>query len=172
LTTTKTHFIVEALGKNHDKSGFSCGVNDLDNYLKTKASQDDKRDTTRPFVLVDTRTSEIAGFYTLSSSTVLLKGLPEKTQKKLPRHPDVPAVLLGRLAISTFYKGQKLGAYLLVHALEKAYNASKEVAITFFIVDAKDEQAKAFYQHFGFIALEDDDMRLYLPMKTISKMFD
>jgi predicted GNAT family N-acyltransferase len=172
LTTTKTHFIVEPLDKSHNKAVFSCGVDALDSYLKTKASQDDKRDTTRPFVLVDTRSNEIAGFYTLSSSTVLLKGLPEKTQKKLPRHPDVPAVLLGRLAISTSYKGQKLGAFLLVHALEKAYNASKEIAITFFIVDAKDEQAKAFYQHFGFVSLEDDDLRLYLPMKTISKMFE
>ena len=168
--TTEHPFIVEPLGKQHDKSSFSCGVQALDAYLKTQAGQDAKKQVANPFVLLDTEKNKVAGYYTLSMNAIIAQGLPEKITKKLPRYPHLPAVLMGRLAIDDSYKGQKLGAFLLIDALKRAHAISTSLAATFFVVDAKDEQAKAFYQHFGFVALEDDIMRLYLPMKTIGKL--
>lgn len=168
--TTEHPYIVEPLSKQHDKSSFSCGVQALDAYLKTQAGQDAKKQVASPFILLDTKQRKVAGYYTLSMNAIIVQGLPEKITKKLPRYPHLPAVLMGRLAIDETYKGRKLGSFLLIDALKRAYAISASIAATFFVVDAKDEQAKGFYQHFGFVALKDDTRRLYLPMKTIGKI--
>jgi predicted GNAT family N-acyltransferase len=164
-------FIVEPLGKQHNKSDFSCGVDALDVYLKNQAGQDAKKKVAAPFVLMDTHHKKLVGYYTLSMNSVLTRDLPEEISRKLPRYNALPSVLMGRLAVDQSYKGQKLGAFLLVDALKRAYEISESIAATFFIVDAKDDAAKTFYEHFGFSSLEDDRLRLYLPMKTIDGLF-
>jgi predicted GNAT family N-acyltransferase len=169
--SSKNPFIVEPLGKQHDKTSFSCGVQELDNYLKNQAGQDAKKKVSAPFVLIDTRHDKVAGYYTLSMDSVLTKDLPETTTRKLPRYPALPSVLMGRLAVDQSYKGQKLGAFLLIDALKRAYEISTSIAATFFIVDAKDKAAKSFYEYFGFEALEDDQFRLYLAMKSAEGLF-
>lgn len=120
---------------------------------------------------IDTQAGKIAGYYTLSMNTIIARDLPETVTKKLPRYPHLPSVLMGRLAVDEAYKGQGLGAFLLIDALKRAYAISASIAATFFVVDAKDDAAKVFYQCFDFLALEDDTLRLYLPMKTIGKLF-
>lgn len=70
----------------------------LDHYLKHQVSQDIRRRMTTCFVAV-TEGLQIAGFYTLASTSVLLLDLPAHLQKKLPRYPSVPAVRMGCLAV-------------------------------------------------------------------------
>jgi predicted GNAT family N-acyltransferase len=168
---SKNQFIVEHLGKKHDKASFSCGVQELDTYLKNQAGQDAKKKVSAPFVLIDACQNKVAGYYTLSMNSIVTKALPEATTKKLPKYPHLPSVLMGRLAIDQSYKGQKLGAFLLIDALKRTDEISTSIAATFFIVDAKDEAARSFYKHFGFETMEDDPFRLYLPMKTVSTVF-
>lgn len=122
------------------------------------------------FVLTpDGRTA--AGFYTLSQYSVDLVKLPQEVASKLPKYPEVPATLLGRLAISTRFRGQKLGEFLLLDALDRCFEQSTQVASAAVIVDAKDEAAKRFYLHFEFASLPDTPDRLFLPMSTIAKLF-
>jgi predicted GNAT family N-acyltransferase len=166
----RNDFRVEPLSKAHDRATFSCGIDALDLYLKTQAGQDAAKRVAVCFVLTpDGKT--IAGFYTLSQYSVDLLDLPAAIATKLPRYPDVPATLLGRLAVSEAYKGRKLGELLLLDALYRSWQQSKQVASAAVIVDAKDESARRFYEHFEFLSLPATPNRLFLPMKVMEKLF-
>jgi GNAT superfamily N-acetyltransferase len=160
-------FAVEKLGSRHDRAGFTCGVPDLDRYLHRQASQDARRAVTAPFVLA-APDGGIAGYYTLSSASIELTALPDDLIARLPRYPDIPATLIGRLAVATRYRGQGFGFFLLMDALARAH--ASEVASAMVLVDAKDDSAAAFYRHAGFIPLPSQPLRLFLPMGTIRKL--
>lgn len=163
-------FRIEPLGKGHDRAAFSCGVEALDTYLKKQVSQDVAKRASVCFVLTpDGKT--VAGFYTLSQYAVDLVELPEVIATKLPRYPEVPATLLGRLAVSSAFRGQKLGEFLLLDALYRSLQQSRQIASAAVIVDAKDEAAKRFYEYFEFLPLPATPNRLFLPMRVIEKLF-
>jgi predicted GNAT family N-acyltransferase len=163
-------FRVEPLGRAHDRAAFSCGIEPLDNYLQKQAGQDVAKRVAVCFVLTpDGKT--VAGYYTLSQYSVDLVKLPEEIAKKLPKYPEVPTTLLGRLAVSQTFRGQKLGEFLLMDALYRCLLQSKQIASAAVIVDAKDEAAKRFYEHFEFVPLPDIPHRLFLPMRTIESLF-
>ena len=163
-------FIVEQLGNKHDRSSFSCGIPALDNYLRRQASQDVVTHVAVCFVLTPNRT-RVAGFYTLSQYSVELVGLPEQIARKLPKCPQVPTTLLGRLAIDEKFRGQKVGEFLLLDALHRCWQQSKQIASAAVVVDAKDETARRFYEHFDFLSLPGVPDRLFLPMRTIEGLF-
>jgi GNAT superfamily N-acetyltransferase len=89
--------------------------------------------------------------------------------KKLPRYPVVPAVLLGRLAVTRHYQGQGLGGILLADALRRTSRA--EFGVFAMVVDAKDEAAQRFYEHHGFALLVGEARRLCLPIAAAQKVF-
>jgi GNAT superfamily N-acetyltransferase len=108
-----------------------------------------------PFVLV-VPDGTIAGYYTLSSTSVQLGELPEQTVRKLPKYPLVPATLLGRLAVDRRQQGKGYGRFLLADALYRA--AQSEIASFAVIVDAKDENARRFYERESFLPFPDEPM--------------
>jgi predicted GNAT family N-acyltransferase len=166
--TTRFHF--EPLGPAHERATFSCGVEELDNYLRKQAGQDVKKRVAVAFVLTpDGKT--VAGYYSLSQYSVELDAIPDGLAAKLPKYPFVPATLIGRLAVSNEFRGQRLGELLLMDALNRCLSGSKQVASAVVIVDAKDDRAAAFYKKYGFIELPKTPKRLFLPMATIEKLF-
>jgi ribosomal protein S18 acetylase RimI-like enzyme len=102
---------------------------------------------TNCFVGVHQTTKAIGGYYTLSATAVIFDSLPDPFKKKLPRYPEVPAALVGRLAVDLQYRGNGLGETLLLDAMRKTLNAYLAAAVL--VVDAKDEQAAAFYYRYG-----------------------
>ncbi|HML95704.1 MAG TPA: GNAT family N-acetyltransferase [Thermodesulfobacteriota bacterium] len=161
-------FYIEHLD-SHDRSSFSCGVEELDIYLKTRASQDARKKVAAPFVVIDETNGTVAGFYTLSMKSVKLAELQPEAQKKLPRYPEVPAVLLGRMGIDVKYRGRGLGEIILFDALKRSYEHSGEIAAFAVVVDAK-HGAEGFYLRYGFVPFPDDKYQLFLPMKTIETL--
>lgn len=162
------NFIIERLKKSHRRERFSCGDDALDRYIRRQAGQDQKKNVAATFVLIDRDSGAIAGFYTLSMNSVHLNDLPEETRKHLPRYPDVPAALLGRLAVDSRYKGRGLGGHLLIDAMKRCLD--NEIAVFCLIVDAYKDAAK-FYADYGFMELPGHANRMFLPMKTIEKLF-
>ena len=162
---------VEPLGKQHDRSTFACGVEPLDRYLREQAGQDARRRVAAPFVLCEDRSNAILGYYTLSALSIDVGAWPEEVAKRLPRYPVVPATLLGRLATDERLRGQGAGEHLLMDALRRALEASREVASVAVVVDAKDGGAVSFYARYGFISFADQPHRLFIPMALIELMF-
>jgi ribosomal protein S18 acetylase RimI-like enzyme len=157
-------FRVEPLGKQHNRKSFSCGVAPLDDYLRSQVSQDLKRLVANCFVAVETATNTLAGYYTLSASSVPLRDLPEATAKKLPRYQNVPVVRMGRLAVARAYQNEKLGAALLADAARRVLRS--DVGAFALVVDAKDEQGVGFYLRHGFMRIEQT-LTLFLPLQTL-----
>jgi predicted GNAT family N-acyltransferase len=162
---------IEPLARKHDRAAFSCGHEELDRYIKERASQDAKKQISSPFVLVESGDNTVIGYYTLSATSILLADLPEETAKKLPGYPAVPATLLGRLAVDNRHKGRGHGELLFLDALRRALHATTDVASFAIIVDPKDKKSRSFYAHYEFIPFTDEKQRMYLPMKTIADLF-
>ncbi|MDN7695887.1 GNAT family N-acetyltransferase [Burkholderia cenocepacia] len=155
--------VVAALEAAHDRSRFACGTPALDRYLREVVTQDVRRRVAACFVMLDGNV--VAGYYTLSAASVALTDLPHAIARKLPRYPAIPVVRMGRLAVDQAYRGRRLGAALLVNALQRA--AKSEIAAVALTVDAKDETAAAFYRHFGFASLTSDPLALFMPLATV-----
>jgi GNAT superfamily N-acetyltransferase len=162
---------IEPLGKKHDRVVFSCGDDALDTYLKKRASQEAKKKIATPFVMTDSQTRAVIGYYTLSATSILLADLPNETARRLPKYPHMPATLLGRLAIDSRFQGRGYGELLIIDALRRALQATTEVASYAVVVDAINERAWSFYEHYEFCAFPDRKLRLFLPMKTIADLF-
>lgn len=167
----ETDYRVEPLGKQHDRSAFSCGVEPLDRYLREQARQDARKRVAAPFVLCEGKSNAVLGYYTLSGLGVDVGAWPEDVAKRLPKYPLVPATLLGRFAVATRLRGKGAGEHLLMDARRRALQASREVASVAVVVDAKDDGAVSFYRHYGFISFADHANKLFLPMAVIEQLF-
>jgi predicted GNAT family N-acyltransferase len=165
-----TEFKIEAIGSQHLRAAFSCGVPALDRYLQKQARQDVSKGVAAVFVITPDGAT-IAGFYTLSSAELQLRDLPDEFVKKLPRYPSVPATLLGRLAVSTQFRGRGLGEVLLIDAMRRVLIATSNVASSAIVVDAKDEAARQFYLRYDFVPLPEQPNRLIFRVKKIAKQF-
>jgi len=139
---------ISLLDAVHDRAGFTCGVESLDRYLKTQASQDLRRKANGVFVLTGIDTPErILGYYTLCAMALSHGEVPEAARKHVPRYPLVSATLIGRLAIAKEMQGQRLDAVLLADALQRAYGNAGTVGSSMVIVDALDERSAGFYSY-------------------------
>jgi len=161
-------FQFEPLASRHDRAGFRCGVQELDDWFEHGAGQDQKRKLAAVFVLTRD-SSRVAGFYSLSAHSILASELPPEFAKKLPRFP-LPATLLGRMAVAVSLHGKSLGEHILLHALERALAGSHRVASWAVLVDAK-ASVRNFYVKRDFIPFPNRPDRLFLPMKSIEEMF-
>lgn len=120
---------------------------------------------------VERGTTVVVGYYSLSSTGAPVRDVPPETAARFPRNPLLPATLLGRLAVDRALQGRKLGEFLLVDALHRSLAQSDAIGSTAVIVDAIDDRARAFYEHFEFIAFPEQPHRLFLPMAMIAGHF-
>lgn len=162
--------VIENLSKKHQKKDFNCGKELLDNYLHKQAGQDLKRNLAACFVAVDEENT-VMGYYTLSSNVIERDTFPPEMASKLPQsYADLPAILLGRLAIDTRFQGRRLGEFLLVDALRRCVNLATQLGVLAVIVDPIDDAAVRFYEAYGFISLPDSG-KMFITVKTIEDSF-
>lgn len=164
---TGVFFRTEPLG-GRSRGLFCCGVDALDRYFHRQVSQDIRRRLTACYVALCGDSERICGFYTLSACHIALPDLPAEITRKLPPYPVIPAVRIGRLAVDRDFRGQGLGSAMLVDAARRVIES--DIAAFALIVDAKDAQAVAFYEHHGFLrlAVEGEARTLFIPLKGIA----
>jgi ribosomal protein S18 acetylase RimI-like enzyme len=162
-------FRLEVLSDAHERTAFQCGVEALDRHFREQVTQDSRRRISNCFVAVERATGNIAGFYTLAASGIPNTELPSDITKRLPRYHTIPAVQVGRLAVDLRYRGRKIGSGLLADAAMRS--AQADPAAFTLVVDAKDEDAAAFYRKHGFTPLVSRPLTLFLPIATALKLF-
>lgn len=155
--------------KQHDRSTFQCGDDSLNDYIKTKASQELKKKVSTPLVLTDSPDRQVLGYYCLSSYSISMVDIETATAKGLPRYPLLPATLLGRLAVDLSCQGKGYGDLLISDALKRALMASIQVSSVAVVVDAISQDAARFYRRYGFTEVKTDPMKLYIAMVEIEK---
>ncbi|NQT60127.1 MAG: GNAT family N-acetyltransferase [Bacteroidetes bacterium] len=156
--------VIEDINSNFDRDSFSCGISDLDCYLKTLANMHHKTGLNKTKILTPDN-SIIIGFFSFAASFIKRESLPVSIINKYPNYP-LPCFLLTRFAVDQKYQHMNVGGYLLKRALQHAYLISQEMGSLAVIVDAKNQNAKGFYQHYGFREL-DSNMTLFILMKEI-----
>lgn len=149
--------------RNELKS-FDCGNDDLNEYLKCYARQNDKHGMGRTFVLFEK--NDLVGYVTLCSASLLFEDMPKDI--KLPRYP-IPAIKIARLAVDKKFQGKGYGKELLAFSLEKIALLAEFIGVRLVVVDAK-EESKAFYQHFGFVSLPAKPETYILPIELVTKL--
>jgi len=150
---------IELLAKTHDRGGFDCGSEPLNLFLKHTARQHAERGISRTFVLVEEAAAApkpIVGFFSLNLCQIKSQSLTPQEAKKLPR--DVAGVRLGRLAVSKTHQRQGIGKALLVAAMGKFVEIFNTAGGIGLFVDAKDQDAKRYYEQFGFVAMPSNEL--------------
>jgi predicted N-acetyltransferase YhbS len=156
------------LTNGHDLSQFECGKPPLTDWLKKHAVQSQSSGHTKTLVITGNE-NVVIGYYSYSVISVEHEeSTPERVKKGLARY-SIPVFLIARLAIDVSRQGKGLGGRLLRHALKRAAAAAeKDVPIRAIVVDAIDEDAKAFYRAFDFEAWPLDGLRMWLMMKDLT----
>jgi GNAT superfamily N-acetyltransferase len=139
----------ELLTGDHNVAGFDCGNSALNEWLVRRALTNQTSGTSRTWVVVDSDSSEVVGFYASSTASILRSSTPKRMRRNQPE--ELPAVLLARMAVDSRHQGHGLGAALLKHFMLKALEVAKSVGVRVLLIHAKNEDAKSFYSHFGFV---------------------
>jgi len=159
-----TSLRIEKLHRGHAVDEFDCGREALNRFLVRYAFQNQQAGASQTYIALTA--DAVVGYYTLVVGQVEYAAAPERMIKGLARHP-VPIMLLARLAIATSWQGNGLGAGLLKDAMQRTLQAADIVGIRAFAVHAKDDGAREFYEHFGFIPLPSDPYHLFRLLKDI-----
>ena len=156
---------IAPLDRSHDRAGFDCGVPELNQFLKATARQHGQKGISRTFVLTDGNPA-ILGFFTLTLCEVQTEQLPLSHARKYPFH-GLPAVRLARLAVSRRVQGKGLGELLLAEAVHRTALIAEQAGVIGLFVDAKNDPARRFYERYGFLAIPEHPLQLFLPIETI-----
>ena len=155
---------VEALA-DHDLSGFSCGNDELDDWLHRHARTATGQGT-RTYVLVG-EDGRVVGYFALAPHLLSRDDAPARLTRGAPH--QIPSILLAKLALDAALQGQGLGAELLVHALGTTLDAARRAGGRVVVVDAVDDEARAFYEHHDFTPIPGQRRRLVMKLSTAAK---
>lgn len=154
----------ELLTEAHDCSGFGCGKPPLNQYIKKYALLNQQNDISRTYVA--TRDASVVGYYTLAFGSISHDEATRRIKAELPQYP-IPIMLLARLAVDQREAGHGLGKGLLKDALLRTMQAADIGGLRAMLTHAKDEEAKQFYQKFGFEESPIAPLTLMLSIKDI-----
>ncbi len=161
---------IETLKKEHDRSGFDCGIEALNLFLQNIARQHIVKGISKTFVIIeDTHQIEVLGFFTLAFCEIVVEKMPHKYARKYPS--KAPGAKLARLAVDIKFQRKGYGAMMIMNAIERVITVSENLGIIGFFVDAKDNDAKAYYEQFGFMPFPDNPLELFIPLETLKQSY-
>lgn len=158
------------LGTEHILAGFDCGVESLNLWLIRNALQADRGGSARTFVVQNSETGTVAGYFSLTVGQVDISEAPERFSRGLGRYP-IPVVLLARLAVDLRFQGQGLGGAMLHDAVRRTFTLAENVGIRAMLVHPANEAAEAFYMQYGFVGSPIREQQLMLLLKDAKKTF-
>jgi GNAT superfamily N-acetyltransferase len=148
------------LTSEHRLEGFDCGEPALNDWLARRALGNQAAGTSRTWVVIDEPARMVVAYYASSTASVMRAVAPRRVARDQPA--DLPAILLGRMAVDHRHQGKGLGAAMLKHFMTKAIEVSEKVGVQLVLVHAKDERARDFYLHHGFIESPIDSLTLMM----------
>jgi GNAT superfamily N-acetyltransferase len=151
----------------HPVGEFDCGDEALNRYLAEFALRGERSHSARTYVALSG--GKIAGYYSLTVTSIEFDQGSGRLQKGLARHP-IPMLLLARLAVDRRYQRKGLGTELLRDAMIRAISVSDQVGIRGVLVHAKNDAAKRFYEQFDFEPLPGNERHLVMLMKDLKRI--
>lgn len=156
----------------HDRTAFSCGVEQVDNFFKLTANKLANANNLRVFVLTENGT--VTGFYALNAHAIDVVTLPGKYARTRPGHGNIPAAYISMIGVDSRYQRRGFGGDLLFDALKRVAAAANNIGIAIVLLDVLDcghpervARRKALYQSYGFTPLATNPLRLYMPLAKV-----
>ena len=153
-----THEGLHLLTSEHILDGFDCGKPALNGWLVGRGLGNQGTGTSRTWVITEGGSKWVVAFYSSSTASVLRTRAPKKFTRNQPE--EIPAILLGRIAVDSRHQGEHLGSALLQHCMIKAIDVAAAIGVRLLLVHAKDEEAKEFYAHYGFVESPLDSLTM------------
>jgi GNAT superfamily N-acetyltransferase len=173
MTSAREDWRIDRLSGSVNKFLFSCGVEDLDTFLKNFAKKRMKANSSVTYVVTDEldNVNTVLGYYTICNIGIEYENLPPKTlSSNVPSRYPIPAILLARLAVDEQFQGKGLGKLLLFHCFQQTITVSQISGTCLLIVDAIDCNAKQFYLKHGFRELHSDINRLFITTSALQDL--
>jgi GNAT superfamily N-acetyltransferase len=158
---------IEKLDAGHVTDQFDCGCEELNRFLGKFALAGQRANSVQTYVAVRGRI--VVGYYSLAVGSAEHRTAPERVGKGLARHA-IPVMVLARLAVDKREQGQGIGKGLLKDGLLRTARAADIAGIRAVFVAAKDDRARAFYEHFGFDPSPGNPYELFLVVKDLKRM--
>lgn len=162
----------------HDRTAFSCGVEQVDNFFRKTAGKLSRAGNLRTFVMVGAA-GELIGFYALNAHSVDYDLLPPEFARNRPGHGRIPAAYISMIGVDQRFRGNSYGDDLLVDALIRIARAAEDLGLAVAMLDVLDcgepervERRKRLYMSRGFAPLPSNPLRLFLPVATVRKLLD
>jgi GNAT superfamily N-acetyltransferase len=149
------------LAADYQLGDFTCGVDSLDDWLKRRAHPNQVNGASRTYVVTEGK--KVVGYYCLASGALELSDTPTSIRRNMP--VPVPVAILGRLAVDKSCQGRGLGVALLQNVVVRTAQAAGILGIRGLLVHSLSIEAKAFYEHHGFVASPTQPMTLILSLK-------
>jgi len=150
----------ELLDGEHLLEGFDCGKPGLNEWLLHRALNNQASGTSRTWVVVESGSHEVVAFYASATASIVRSSAPKRMRRNQPE--EMPAVLLARMGFDERHKSHGLGSALLKHFMLKAFEVAQSVGVRILLVHAKDDEAKSFYMHYGFVESPLDPLTLMM----------
>src|SRR3954471_20343925 len=161
----------EPLAAHHTLEGFDCGSTSMNRWLLDHARQAAGARSARTYVVVDADQQRVTGYHSLAAAAVSPADATSRARRGQPKHP-IPAVLLARLAVDISVQRRGLGALLLRDAMTRALSASEQIGARVLLVHALHEEARSFYERWGFERSPTDPLNLQMLFKDIRKSLE
>ncbi|WP_442679837.1 GNAT family N-acetyltransferase [Sphingomonas sp. ASY06-1R] len=170
-------FVIEALDPTrHDRTGFSCGIAQVDNFFRRTANKLARADNIRTFVMLNSA-GELIGFYAVNAHAIDYQDLPDRFARSRPSHGNIPAAYISMIGVDRRFQGRGHGGDLLIDCLIRVLGAADALGIAMILLDVLDcgdptqvERRRALYLSYGFAPLPSHPLRLFLPMATVRKL--
>jgi ribosomal protein S18 acetylase RimI-like enzyme len=157
----------------HDRAGFFCRIEQVDNFFRRTANKLAKAGNVRTFVMVGPE-GTLIGFYATNAHAIDYTELPERFARTRPTHGSIPAAYISMIGVDSRFQGQGYGGDLLVDCLARLAGAAEALGIAVVILDMLDcgdpdtvAKRLALYTSYGFEPLPSNGLRLFLPMETV-----
>ncbi len=155
----------EHLSAEHDLSTFESGVPSLDDWLKRRALPNEDSGASRTYVV--SAKGKVIGYYALATGAVTLQVATGRARRNMP--DPIPVMILGRLAIDTAYQAKGVGRALLRDAILRTLQAAAIGGIRAILVHAISEDARRFYERWGFASSPIDPTTLMITVADAEK---
>lgn len=160
----------------HDRTAFSCGLPQVDNFFKRTANKLAKADNLRVYVMLGAE-GELIGFYALNAHAVDFADLPAKYARTRPGHGSIPAAYISMIGVDERFQGRGFGGNLLIDGLRRIALAADAIGIAVVMLDVLDcgdpdrvTQRTSLYEGYGFIPLAANPLRMFLPIATVRSL--
>ena len=149
----------------HNTTSFNCGNNTLNEWLQQRSIKNENSSASRTFVVCEDNT--VIGYYSLAVGAVARDESSGKIRRNMPE--PIPVMVLGRLAVDSNWQGKHIGVGMLKDAIQRTIIVAQQAGVRAILVHAISNEAKSFYQHWGFHKSPTNDMTLMISLNEAKR---